>query len=180
MLLLLSTSVRQSVGHIRQETGTNGTVGLSPQLQQPHRDCASTPHCLPENSLVLAHLIRPCNQSASCLSLPQLSPAHLPLRLPPPSPSCRRHVSSSIFADIGEGIAECEIIRWFVAPGDRIAQFDKVCEVQSDKANVEITSRYDGAGEGAQSIRWASWLKVGQPLMLLQVEGAGGVKRWDS
>ena len=42
------------------------------------------------------------------------------------------------------GIAECEIIRWFVQPGDSIQQFDKVCEVQSDKANVEITSRYDG------------------------------------
>lgn len=29
-------------------------------------------------------------------------------------------------ADIGEGIAECEIIRWFVKPGQQIQQFDKV------------------------------------------------------
>eukprot|EP00953_Heterococcus_sp_UTEX-ZZ885_P008907 5285-Heterococcus_DN1.PRE.3 len=39
---------------------------------------------------------------------------------------------------------EVELLQWFVQPGDAIKQFDKVCEVQSDKATVEITSRYDG------------------------------------
>ena len=32
----------------------------------------------------------------------------------------------------------------FIEPGAEIQQFDKICEVQSDKATVEITSRYDG------------------------------------
>lgn len=42
------------------------------------------------------------------------------------------------------GIKECEVIQWFVEPGARIEEFDPICEVQSDKASVEITSRYNG------------------------------------
>ncbi|KAK0323714.1 hypothetical protein LTR82_005461 [Friedmanniomyces endolithicus] len=45
---------------------------------------------------------------------------------------------------IGEGITECQLIQWFVQPGARVEQFDKLCEVQSDKASVEITSPFDG------------------------------------
>ncbi|KAF4123371.1 2-oxoisovalerate dehydrogenase E2 component (dihydrolipoyl transacylase) [Geosmithia morbida] len=47
-------------------------------------------------------------------------------------------------ADIGEGIVECEVIQWFVEPGATVEEFSPLCEVQSDKASVEITSRFSG------------------------------------
>jgi 2-oxoisovalerate dehydrogenase E2 component (dihydrolipoyl transacylase) len=42
------------------------------------------------------------------------------------------------------GIAEVELMKWFIQKGDKVKAFDRICEVQSDKATVEITSRYDG------------------------------------
>jgi hypothetical protein len=38
----------------------------------------------------------------------------------------------------GVGITECQVIQWFVKPGARVEQFDPICEVQSDKASVEV------------------------------------------
>lgn len=47
-------------------------------------------------------------------------------------------------ADRVTGIVECEVIQWFVEPGARVEEFSPLCEVQSDKASVEITSRFAG------------------------------------
>lgn len=46
--------------------------------------------------------------------------------------------------DIGEGIHEGEIVKWFVKPGDEVKEDDILLEVQNDKAVVEIPSPVDG------------------------------------
>ncbi len=46
--------------------------------------------------------------------------------------------------DIGEGIHEGEIVKWFVKVGDEVKEDDILCEVQNDKAVVEIPSPVSG------------------------------------
>ncbi|MBM7095983.1 2-oxo acid dehydrogenase subunit E2 [Bacillus sp. H-16] len=46
--------------------------------------------------------------------------------------------------DIGEGIHEGEIVKWEVKEGDEVKEDDVLCEVQNDKAVVEIPSPVDG------------------------------------
>jgi len=78
-------------------------------------------------------------------------------------------VKPYLLADIGEGITECQIIQWFVQPGAKVAQFDKICEVQSDKAAVEITSRFDGV---IKKLHYEAddMAKVGSPLVDIDIQ----------
>lgn len=44
----------------------------------------------------------------------------------------------SFFSHSWAGITECRMVTWYVKPGDSVKQFDAICEVQSDKATVEV------------------------------------------
>lgn len=54
------------------------------------------------------------------------------------------HFFEFVLPDIGEGIAEGEIIKWFVQPGEHIAEDDPLLEVQNDKSVEEIPSPVTG------------------------------------
>ncbi|EAZ99168.1 biotin/lipoyl-containing protein, partial [Marinobacter sp. ELB17] len=53
-------------------------------------------------------------------------------------------MSDFILPDIGEGIVECEVVKWLVSEGDMIEEDQPVVEVMTDKALVEIPAPHKG------------------------------------
>ncbi|KEF52864.1 uncharacterized protein A1O9_11282 [Exophiala aquamarina CBS 119918] len=75
-----------------------------------------------------------------------------------------------VLSDIGEGVKEVQIIQWFVEEGAPIEEWSPLCEVQSDKASVEITSKYSGVIKkiyfGQDDV-----VQTGDTLLEIEVEG---------
>ncbi|MFO1260982.1 MAG: dihydrolipoamide acetyltransferase family protein [Sphingomonadaceae bacterium] len=72
--------------------------------------------------------------------------------------------------DIGEGIAEAEIVNWHVAVGDRIEEDQPLADMMTDKATVEIESPVSGtilrlAGEPGDQVA------IGAELVVIEIEG---------
>lgn len=72
--------------------------------------------------------------------------------------------------DIGEGIAEAEIVAWHVKVGDRVSEDQQVADMMTDKATVEMESPVSGvvvalAGEVGEMVA------IGSGLMVIEVEG---------
>ena len=77
--------------------------------------------------------------------------------------------------DIGEGIAEVELVAWHVKVGDMVAEDQILADVMTDKATVEIPSSVAGkvlALGGAVG----QVMAVGSEVIRIEVEGAGNLK----
>lgn len=72
--------------------------------------------------------------------------------------------------DIGEGIHEGEIVKWFIQEGKEVNEDDVLCEVQNDKAVVEIPSPVDGTVEKIH-VKEGTVATVGQTLVTIDAEG---------
>lgn len=77
--------------------------------------------------------------------------------------------------DIGEGIHEGEIVKWFVKPGDEVQEDDVLCEVQNDKAVVEIPSPVKGKVEEVL-VEEGTVATVGQVLITFDAPGYEDLK----
>ncbi|PKI00176.1 dihydrolipoyllysine-residue acetyltransferase [Glaciecola sp. 33A] len=67
--------------------------------------------------------------------------------MPPPAPVAginAEQIEAFILPDIGEGIVECEIVKWCIQEGDLVTEDQVVVEVMTDKAVVEIPAKYQG------------------------------------
>lgn len=74
--------------------------------------------------------------------------------------------------DIGEGIAEAEIVAWHVRVGDRIEEDAQLADMMTDKATVEMESPVSGivvelAGEVGDMV------SIGSTLAVIETEGEG-------
>ncbi|MGE8245506.1 MAG: dihydrolipoamide acetyltransferase family protein [Stenotrophomonas maltophilia] len=74
--------------------------------------------------------------------------------------------------DIGEGIAEVELITWKVEVGGPVAEDQVVAEVMTDKAMVEIPSPVSGTVVSLGG-KPGQMMAVGSELIRLEVDGAG-------
>lgn len=72
--------------------------------------------------------------------------------------------------DIGEGVAEGEIVRWLVKPGDAVKEDQPLVEVMTDKATVEIPSPRTGT-IAALHAEAGQMVPVGDLLVSIAVEG---------
>src|SRR5215207_10886611 len=72
--------------------------------------------------------------------------------------------------DVGEGVAQAELVEWHVKPGDLVREDAVLAAVMTDKATVEIPSPVDG------EVLWlgaeiGDVVAIGSPLIRLKVEG---------
>jgi 2-oxoisovalerate dehydrogenase E2 component (dihydrolipoyl transacylase) len=76
--------------------------------------------------------------------------------------------------DIGEGIAEVELVEWYVDAGDTIRADQTLADLMTDKATVEVPSPISGrvVALGAKA---GDKLAVGSELIRLEVDGEGAV-----
>ena len=77
--------------------------------------------------------------------------------------------------DIGEGIAEVELVAWNVKVGDSVVEDMNLADVMTDKATVEIPSPVHGKVLSLGG-KVGEVMAVGSELIRIEVEGAGNVK----
>lgn len=76
--------------------------------------------------------------------------------------------------DVGEGVAEAEIVEWHVKVGDRVEEDQHLVDVMTDKATIDIESPVAGtvtalAGEVGDTIA------IGAMLLVIETDGEGEV-----
>ncbi|MEM9170063.1 MAG: biotin/lipoyl-containing protein, partial [Pseudomonadota bacterium] len=76
--------------------------------------------------------------------------------------------------DVGEGVAEAELVEWLVEEGRNVREDDVLASVMTDKATVEIPSPVEG------KITWlgpkvGDVVAVGSAIIRLEIDGAGNL-----
>ncbi|MFG2777944.1 dihydrolipoamide acetyltransferase family protein [Streptomyces prunicolor] len=73
--------------------------------------------------------------------------------------------------DVGEGLTEAEILKWYVQVGDTVTDGQVVCEVETAKAAVELPIPYDGV---VRELRFPEGTTVDVGMSIIAVDVSGG------
>lgn len=73
--------------------------------------------------------------------------------------------------DVGEGLTEAEILKWYVQPGDTVTDGQIVCEVETAKAAVELPIPFNGTVQALHFPEGAT-VDVGTSIIAVAVAGA--------
>ncbi len=73
--------------------------------------------------------------------------------------------------DVGEGLTEAEILKWYVQPGDTVTDGQVVCEVETAKAAVELPIPYDGV---VRELHFPEGTTVDVGTAIIAVDVSGG------
>ncbi|MFD5366180.1 dihydrolipoamide acetyltransferase family protein [Streptomyces sp. NPDC127103] len=73
--------------------------------------------------------------------------------------------------DVGEGLTEAEILKWYVQPGDTVEDGQVVCEVETAKAAVELPIPFDGT---VHELRFPEGTTVDVGQVIISVNVGGG------
>ncbi|MFF3847302.1 dihydrolipoamide acetyltransferase family protein [Streptomyces sp. NPDC002328] len=73
--------------------------------------------------------------------------------------------------DVGEGLTEAEILKWYVQPGDTVTDGQVVCEVETAKAAVELPIPYDGV---VRELHFPEGTTVDVGMSIIAVDVSGG------
>jgi pyruvate dehydrogenase E2 component (dihydrolipoamide acetyltransferase) len=73
--------------------------------------------------------------------------------------------------DVGEGIAEGEIVSWLVTPGDYVEEDEVLGEVETDKAVVDVPSPYEGTVVDLHAEE-GDIVEVGSVIVTFEVDGS--------
>ena len=76
--------------------------------------------------------------------------------------------------DVGEGLTEAEILKWYVQPGDTVTDGQVVCEVETAKAAVELPIPYDGV---VRELHFEEGATVDVGTSIITVDVAPGSRR---
>ncbi|PBC62309.1 branched-chain alpha-keto acid dehydrogenase subunit E2 [Streptomyces sp. Tue6028] len=73
--------------------------------------------------------------------------------------------------DVGEGLTEAEILKWYVQVGDTVTDGQVVCEVETAKAAVELPIPFDGV---VRELRFPEGVTVDVGQVIIAVDVSGG------